>query len=73
MILSPNSILKEDGIEIKQFYRPLQKEERPTKIKVFLFNTFKLTSLTSFGEFLCRRMKNEEMPTSTFVVDRFNI
>lgn len=73
MILSPNSTLKEDGIEIKQFYRPLQKEEKPIKIKVFLFNTFKLTSFTSFGEFLCRRMKNEEMPTSTFVVDKFNI
>lgn len=73
MILSPVATFKEDEITIYQFYHPLEKETKPEKIKVFLFNTFKLTSLTSFGEFLCRRMYYNETPKSTFVIDKFNI
>lgn len=73
MILSPKAVFKEDDITINQFYYPLKKEIKPEKIKIFLFDTFKLNSLTSFGEFLCRRMHYKDMPQSTFVVDKFNI
>lgn len=71
MILSPIVTSKEGDIRIKHLCHPLQKEERPIQIKVYCFKDFQLTSFTSFGEFICRRMKLEEMPMSTFVVDKY--
>lgn len=71
MILSPIVTSKEGDVRIKHLCRPLQKEERPIQIKVYYFKDFQLTSFTSFGEFICRRMKLEEMPMSTFVVDKY--